>query len=388
MVSADPRRGTLEVNWTASSSSNPSSSAGVLKLEWKDRRTRAVVDSLTIFPEDDCTYSKVDTGTGRESDRVYLLQYGNASDRRFFFWMQEKEEENADEDHCVKINTFMADPEEAAAVANGETREPKEDDDDNNDSKKGNDKRANDANASGALDSNALQAIMQGLNSSAAATEANNTETSPAQVDALSSILGNLGMPQTNAASANASAASIDTDAAIVPTATPTTTTGSGGLTLTDLQGAMAGLATTSPSSAFGSQQPPGPPLSEVVTPENILESGILDNEQVKAKLIELLPDDQRSEEHLMENLRSPQVKQCLKSLSAALCDDEGGSMDSFNSILANFQLRPEDGAIAMMSGNPIQAFLDCILKSVQREKDEEEQNTKEDEDGDSAMNE
>jgi hypothetical protein len=41
-----------------------------------------------------------------------------------------------------------------------------------------------------------------------------------------------------------------------------------------------------------------------------------------------------------------------------------------------------------MMSGNPIQAFLDCILKSVQREKDEEEQNTKEDEDGDSAMNE
>jgi len=372
MVTADPRRGTLEVNWTASSSSNSSSSAGVLKLEWKDRRTRAVVDSLTVFPEDDCTYSKVDTGTGREADRVYLLQYGNASDRRFFFWMQEKEEGHADEDHCFQINNFMADPEAAAAVANGETKEKKEEDDD--DTKKGHGTKASDVNASGALDSNALQAIMQGLNTSAAAAEGSNAAASPAQVDALSNILGNLGMPQTNA------------NVVITPTATPSAAgaAGSGGLTLSDLQGAMAGLATTSPSSAFGSQsqQQPGPPLSEIVTSENILESGILENEQVKAKLIELLPDDQRSEERLLENLRSPQVKQCLKSLSAALCDDDGGSMDSFNSILANFQLRPEDGAIAMMAGNPIQAFLDCVLKSVQRETDEQEK-TDEDNDGD-----
>merc|ERR1712038_1472034 len=79
------------------------------------------VDSLTIFPEDECTYSKVDTG--REGDRVYLLQYGNNSERRFFFWMQEKEEGNEDEDNCVKINMYMADPSEAAAVANGTNTE-------------------------------------------------------------------------------------------------------------------------------------------------------------------------------------------------------------------------------------------------------------------------
>ena len=38
------------------------------------------------------------------------------------------------------------------------------------------------------------------------------------------------------------------------------------------------------------------------------------------------------------------------------------------NSIMANLDLRPEDGAIAMASGNPIQAFLDCVLKASQRE--------------------
>lgn len=371
------------MNWTTSSSS-----AGVLKLEWKDRRTRSVVDSLTVFPEDDCTYSRVDTGPGRDADRVYLLQYGNASDRRFFFWMQEKEEDHTDEEFCIKINTFMADPDEAAAEASGETREKK---DGNNGvgasqaAKKAS--GSGNVDATGTLDSNALQAIMQGLNTSGAAAAGSDSAASPAPVDSLSSILGNLGMPQnTNASTSSASA---NTVAATAPSvATPVAGTGSKGLTLSDLQGAMAGLATTSPLSVLGTQQPPGPPLSEVVTSEHVLESGILENEEIKAKLIELLPDNQRSEEFLMENLRSPQVKQCLKSLSAALCDDEGGSMDSFNSILANFQLRPEDGAIAMMSGNPIQAFLDCVLKSVQREKDtEEEQKTKK-EDGDTEMNE
>ena len=389
MVKSDPRRGTLEVNWTASSSSSSSSgSAGVLKLEWKDRRTRQVVDSLTIFPEDDCTYTKVDTGSGRDGDRVYLLQYGNASDRRFFFWMQEKEEGNEDEDHCVKINTFMAEPERAAAVANGEDADADasgegEKKGSGNGGKKDGSGSSN-ANTSGALDSNALMSIMQGLN--AGEDNASGTAAAPqVQVDALSNILENLGMPQNNAsASTNTSTAS---DAPATNTATPApsvtpsaTTSTTGGLTLSDLQGAMAGLATTSPPSS--TLQPPGPPLHEVVSPSNIIQSGILDNPTTKQKLISLLPENQRTEEKLMENLSSPQVQQCLKSLQAALLDDEAG----VNSILANFQLRPEDGAIAMAAGNPIQAFLDCVLKSAQRETAEQEQQ-QQDGDGDEDDN-
>ena len=71
----------------------------------------------------------------------------------------------------------------------------------------------------------------------------------------------------------------------------------------------------------------------------------------------------------LEENLRSPQVAQYLKSLSAALADE---GMEGFHSILANFQLDPKDGQEALLGGNPIQAFLDCILKSVEKEKGEE----------------
>lgn len=392
LITADPRRGTIEVNWTpSSSSSSSSSSSGELKIEWKDRRTRAVVDSLTIFPSDDCTYSKVETGN--DKDRVYLLQYGNVSERRFFFWMQDKEEGNLDEDHCVKINTYMADPAEAAAAANGEespsakasaaeggdSAESKSADASDNAAAGGSSRMDMSGLGGGGLDNAALMQIMQGLNTNNGGGEGNNNTTANSQggqVDTLSNILENLGMPQqptssTTAATAATPASNNNTTSTPVAPAAPKA---SAGLTLSDLQGAMAGLATTSPPS-----QQSGPPLNEIATIESINDSGILEDEETKNRLIELLPEGQRTEKKLMENLRSPQVKQCLKSLTAAL-EDEG----SFNSILANFQLKPEDGAAAMASGNPIQAFLDCVLKSVEREKEEK----KKDNDGDSEMKE
>jgi hypothetical protein len=378
----------MDVNWTPSSSRS-SSSSGVLKLEWKDRRTRAVVDSHTIFPEDDCTYSKVETGN--DKDRVYLLQYGNVSDRRFFFWVQDKEEGNLDEENCVKINTFMMDPAEAAAAANGEespaatranatttsSEESKSDD-------TGAGGAAATSRLEGGLDNDALMQIMQGINADGAAGSGATTNSQGAQVDSLSSILENLGMPQQQQ---HESAPSSTDDVASNPapstsTATPAAPRATGGLTLSDLQGAMAGLATTSPPSSQP-LQPSGPPLSEIATTEAIAESGLLENKEVKSKLIALLPEGQRTEEKLMENLGSPQVKQCLTSLTAALQEGE-----SFNSILANFQLDPMDGAAAMMTGNPIQAFLDCVLKSVEREKEAKSNEEGKDGDGDAEMKE
>lgn len=147
-----------------------------------------------------------------------------------------------------------------------------------------------------------------------------------------------------------------------------------------DLQGAMQGLATSTPpgSAAVAAAGMPGPPLSELATADAIDASGILSDPAVRARLVELLPEGQRTDDKLEENLRSPQTQQCLKSLTAAL-----SSGDEFNSILANFALDPSDGALAMASGNPIQAFLDCILKQVEKEKaakkEEEEGEGKED---------
>lgn len=386
-MTADPRRGTLDVNWTKSSSS--SSSPGTLKLEWKDRRTRSVVDSHTIFPEDDCTYSRVETGN--DKDRVYLLQYGNASGRRFFFWMQDKEEGNSDEENCVKINIFMADPAEASAAAKGEESPSSKANTGTTPASSSSNSDGENVSTSriegGGLDSAALMQIMQGINTSnndSAIGGAASSGTSGAQVDTLSNILENLGIPQ-NASNISSSSANVTTPAPNTNDSTPSLSNVPA-LTLSDLQGAMAGLATTSPPS----QQllSSGPPLHEVASIDAIIESGILNDDEIKNKLIALLPEGQRTEDKLMENLRSPQVAQCFKSLTAALNDD----VSSFNSILANFQLKPEDGAAAMIAGNPIQAFLDCVLKSVEREKGEKNGSSGKEEgkdaDGDSEMKE
>lgn len=136
-----------------------------------------------------------------------------------------------------------------------------------------------------------------------------------------------------------------------------------GGLTLSDLQGAMAGLATASPPSAATAASSAGPPLSELASADIIDESGILDDKDVVERLTKLLPEGQQTEAMLRENIRSPQVAQSLQRLTAALADDAG----SFNSIIANFQLDPADGMSSMAAGNPIEAFLNCLLKDVEK---------------------
>lgn len=307
--------------------------------------------------------------------------------------MQDKAEGNVDEDHCVKINTYIADPAEANAAANGEESPAALAAQEGGSGQEG--EESGEGRVEGGLDNAALMQIMQGISSNhptEASTSGNsngNANANPSssssnagQVDTLSNILENLGMPQqatstststsapSQPSSSSAPATTITTTPApstnvnstpIVPEAPKPSNNRLGGLTLSDLQGAMAGLATTSPQSSQ-----PGPPLNEIATPESIIDSGILSNTIVKEKLISLLPEGQQTEDHLMDNLRSAQVKQCLKSLTAAL--EEG---ESFNSLLANFQLLPEDGAVALAGGNPIQAFLDCVLKSVEREKEE-----------------
>jgi len=360
-VTPDPRRGLLSLTWTSGSSS---SSAGVLKMEWKDRRTRAVVDTFTIAASEECTYEKVDTG--REGDRIFMF---SVAKNHHFYWMQDKLEDGKDEEDCVKMNTYMTDTTEAAKAA-GE--EPPADTNANTATTTTSGGLDMSGLGSGGLDNAALMQVMQGLGTDSnnstsnptaetpipSATNAtNNTTSTPAppqgQVDALSNILENLGMPQPNAV--------VETPAS--NTSSTSMTAGGGTLTLADLQGAMAGLATTSPPSSSA-------PLSEVVSSEAVLESGILNNEELKSKLIALLPEGQQTEEFLVDNLRSPQAAQCWKSLTAALAEDP----DSLPTILANFQLPPSNNP----SLNPIQAFLDAVLASVETKETSTDETKKE----------
>lgn len=266
-----------------------------LKWQWYDRRDRQVRDEFVIMPGGGTTFERVPLHDKKhEKDRIYVwTRPENEPERYLMYWMQDANEE-MDDEIVASINEYLADPKKAAPESEQ--------------------------------------------------TE----ETAPAnhQVDALSNILENLGMPQSSSSE--------------MSTEEPSRAT----LTLADLQGAMAGI------------QSPTPGLSEIVTPEAI--TGILQDEGARTRLMELLPPEQRSQEHLEENLRSPAVQQTLRHLTATLLPDEDWS--GFYTVLANFQLDPADGQDAIAAGNPVQAFLDCVLASVKKEQEEKNNNDEEEE--------
>jgi hypothetical protein len=204
------------------------------------------------------------------------------------------------------------------------------------------------------------------------------------QVDALSNILEHLGMPQQQSSSTFGGGA--PATATTVNTTTTTTTNASsasmgGTLTLADLQGAMAGLGGAA-TTATTTTEPI--PLHQVVTPAAIQSL----DEAAKARLLELLPEEQRTMEHLQDNLMSPQIQQTLRALSQAMLPDEQGQLDGYHSVIANFQLDPRDGEAALTSGNPIQAFLDCVLASVEKEESEEQEGQQHEEEEEESMQE
>jgi len=349
------RRGEIRLVWqlsnTNTSTSGSSNSAGIasgaLKFEWKDRRTNAKDLESVIFPEDRCSLSKV----GRDSDRVYLFQYGenntSISDqhqRRHFFWLQDKITEQ-DEVLITKFSRLLRDR-AACIIEAGGTPLPSD--------------YSNNADPAANITTTA------GPNTATVT----GTTTTPAsasvgQVDALSSILENLGIPPpTQNTSSNARAQGLpDTNSGAV-SSYHRETGGGGILTLSDLQGAMAGLATHSPLGSPLGDNVRAPPLNEIATADTVEASGVLNDPLVRHRLIELLPENQRTEEDLRQNLRSPQVQQALQNLTAAFAEDSA----AFHDVIVNFSMKPDDGAVALANGDPIQAFLDCLLASVQRE--------------------
>jgi 26S proteasome regulatory subunit N13 len=88
--------------------------------------------------------------------------------------------------------------------------------------------------------------------------------------------------------------------------------------------------------------------------------------------LVALLPEGQKSEEFLRANLQSPQLQATLRALSRALLPDDHGELSGYASVIANFQLDPNAGQDSLAAGNPLQAFLDCVVASVANKEAEE----------------
>ena len=325
----DTRRGQVNLKYVEADddTTNHNEDGLCLVWEWYDRREKKVVDTIPITDPVTLVRASVPPSQDKDvNDRVYYWKLDN---EYRMIWLQDKEE---DPELISKANEILQKPRKQTTDVVGTTP------------------ATTGAAAGAAVD--ALRSPGDGSTSS--------VSTTTRQVDALSNILENLGMPQ-----GPTGAAPLVSDGAI-----PSNTTNT--LTLADLQGVFAGLQSTS-----AERGAPPPSLSDIVTPAAITE--LLTNESVRDRLLQELPEEQRSMEYLEENLRSPQVQQTLRSLSSALVPDDNGSLDGYHSVLANFQLDAADGQRALAeSNNPIQAFLDCVLASVEKEKTAEEGNDEE----------
>jgi hypothetical protein len=333
---ADPSRGEIRLACVN----------GSLEWQWYDRRQKKVVDrrvvptaaspaaaaAVGVMSDDDATTApsrwhleKVESlPRTHKEDRVYVLTHHTGpNDVYDMYWMQDADK-SKEEDVVAEFNKYLADPVDAVAQHGGG------------------------------------EGAAGGTSSSGSGTSSSSARASGAspssQVDALSSILENLGMPQSSSDSA------------------PSLSAGTNTLTLADLQGAMAGIQQQQ-QRAEGAVMT----LADVVTPDAI--TALLQDEVACDRLVELLPEGQRTREMLEENLRSPQVQQTLRALTAALMPDDAGHVDGFLSVVANFQLdargegsgdAPSQETIRVASTNPIQAFLDAILRSVEKDKEDE----------------
>lgn len=104
-VSADKRKGLITLERAQD---------GMLHLYWKTRPNINTLEDYMILPGQQ-TFEKVDTG--KDADRVYLLQFKGQSKRRFF-WMQEPNEKK-DKDTVKQLREKMNSPPTPGAASPG-----------------------------------------------------------------------------------------------------------------------------------------------------------------------------------------------------------------------------------------------------------------------------
>jgi hypothetical protein len=316
---------------------------GVLHFKWTDRGTGRVEDDRMVFPGV-IEFKKVKTG--RENDRVFILKYTGSSER-FMFWMQDKSDEK-DADNCSKINEYANNPAalDAAVAA----------------------QQAESANATGGGRAGADAWMqMMGLGGMGGAAGG----PSGGEMPDMSALAGMGGLGAGSAASPSASslpepvastepAATTGAAAAAAAAATSAEPNPFGNLDLSSLLGQLGTAPGNIPPAAPGAASLGGVPalrqrpvtLQDVVTPDGVLNSGVLEDAEIRARLIAQLPDGAQNEEELQSTLTSPQFRQGLAALSEALYSD------NFSSIMANLGIDPQPGMPALVEGNNVRALL------------------------------
>ena len=265
-------------------------------LKWTDRSSNRAEDERMIFPDElKCLKVK----TGRDNDRIHLLKY-NTGQLFLMFWMQEKSSDK-DSEHCKRLNELLNNPNAAAASSSG--------------------------------------AVSSTTGTGAAAG-------SRLGSDQLMQMLG-MSLPN---AQPSASQPVIAAPAAPVPV--------NNMLANLDFSSLLAGQPSQpAPSVVSSRQRPLG--LEDILSADSILDTGILDDPEVVASLLQFLPEDQRTQQHLEETLRSPQFRQSLTTLSSAL------QSDNFNNVMMNFNIDPAPGMQHLLRNDAIGAFIAALQATV-----------------------
>eukprot|EP01108_Squamamoeba_japonica_P007753 TRINITY_DN666_c0_g3_i1.p1 TRINITY_DN666_c0_g3~~TRINITY_DN666_c0_g3_i1.p1 ORF type:complete len:317 (+),score=124.91 TRINITY_DN666_c0_g3_i1:121-1071(+) len=273
-------------------------SSGLVVLRWRDRTTQQVDDEFIVFP-DDATLKMVKQGSGR----VAALHFASTG-KRHFFWMQDKDS-SRDEAHCARVTELIenggeeprADNQPSEFLLNAEDMMEDDADDD-------------------------LYEDEDDQNDSATTT----TTTSAAA-----------------AAAAAAATSSSSSSAAQMQSI------------LSSLFGGSGGASATPPLQ-----------LGQVLTADRL--APLLRDEAMAPALQELysfLPDDAdgqtRSASDIVDVLRSPQFKQALGQLTAALSSGELAAM------LAQLGLpMPDDATFA--SKSPVEIFLEAFIEKAKQQ--------------------
>jgi len=266
---------------------------------------------------DDAVFRKVEESNAR----VYLLEW-KTSNRKFFYWMQEKTDEK-DQENCQTINKFINNPNSGNTQEGG--------------SGGGN------FTSGGQVNSQQLYNILnrarqqhQGGRGSSGTTTTNTqgTSTTPNTTSNTSTTQGS-GTNQT--------------------TTGETGETGGTGVQLSHLR------------SLLQRHKPSGPSLVDVMDPNELGLLGIFQNEDVLKALKEYLPEGNDSTSETFEaNVRSPPFQQALKIFSYALrhSSDMGG-------ILFSLDLDPNLAG----PNTTIEEFLRALQEAVNQKRMDTEEN-------------
>ena len=106
------------------------------------------------------------------------------------------------------------------------------------------------------------------------------------------------------------------------------------------------------------------PSLSDILKREKITQFFDSLDEETKNKLIQLLPENQRSVQGFYDNINSAQFRQGLGSLTYAL------DSENLATIISSFQLDMKD---AKNSLDGVEAFVNCLIAKFEKEENNED---------------